>query len=130
MRKFFLFLIAVSFVCLINLRAEASTYTVTTTNDSGQGSLRSAIILADQNGVDDTILFSIPLTDPNCDANAVCTINLTSGSLTLNSTQAQSLTILNSTGAEKLRVSGNNTFSIFQLPLLQYEHNNRRFNNY
>jgi hypothetical protein len=40
-------------------------YTVTTTNNSGAGSLRQAIIDANANAGADTIRFNIPLTDPN-----------------------------------------------------------------
>src|SRR5687767_10621817 len=40
--------------------AQAATYTVTTTNDSGPGSLRQAILDANATAVSDTIEFDIP----------------------------------------------------------------------
>ena len=54
-----------------------STYTVTSTNDSGDGSLRWAITQANSNPGEDTIYFNIPAdTDPGCDAGTgVCTIH-------------------------------------------------------
>ncbi len=51
------------------------TYTVTNTNDSGAGSLRQAIIDANANPGDDTIIF----------LNGLGTITLTSGELLINS---------------------------------------------
>ena len=48
--------------------ARAATYTVTNTNDSGAGSLRQAIIDANNHSGDDTIEFNIPMSDPNCNA--------------------------------------------------------------
>ncbi|MDF1512604.1 MAG: hypothetical protein P1S60_02220 [Anaerolineae bacterium] len=53
--------------------ASATTYTVVNTNDSGAGSLRDAIDMANANSGPDTITFNIPGTDPNCVAG-VCTI--------------------------------------------------------
>jgi len=52
----------------------AATFTVTSTNDSGAGSLRQAILDANANPGADTIAFNIPGSDPNCDAGGVCTI--------------------------------------------------------
>jgi titin len=56
--------------------ARADTYEVTNTNDSGQGSLRWAIIEANNHPGADTIEFAIPAsTDSGCDAGSgVCTI--------------------------------------------------------
>jgi parallel beta-helix repeat protein len=56
-------------------------YTVTTTADSGAGSLRQAILDANDNSGTDTIDFNIPTgSDPGCDAGThLCTISPTSG---------------------------------------------------
>jgi hypothetical protein len=45
-------------------RVRAATYTVTNTNDSGSGSLRQAIIDANNTPGQDTIAFNIPKSDP------------------------------------------------------------------
>jgi hypothetical protein len=45
-------------------RVRAAAYTVTNTNDSGSGSLRQAIIDANNNPGPDTIAFNIPTSDP------------------------------------------------------------------
>ncbi len=56
----------------------AATYTVTTTTDGGAGSLRQAIIDANDNTGADDIVFNIPASDPNYNAiTGVCTITLT-----------------------------------------------------
>jgi hypothetical protein len=58
--------------------AQASTLTVSNTSDSGAGSLRAAIIAANNevaNPGHDTIAFDIPTSDSRCDADTkVCTI--------------------------------------------------------
>jgi hypothetical protein len=55
--------------------AGAATFPVTTTADSGAGSLREAISSANSAAGADTISFNIPSSDPNCDATShVCTI--------------------------------------------------------
>ena len=55
--------------------AQAATFTVTNTNDSGAGSLRQAIVDANNAAGADTISFNIPGSDPDCDpATHVCTI--------------------------------------------------------
>ena len=50
------------FVALLGVRAQAATFTVTNTHDTGAGSLRQAILDANANGgaVTDTIGFNIP----------------------------------------------------------------------
>ncbi len=48
---------------LIEPRAQAATFTVTNTNNSGAGSLRLAIVDANNNSGADTIAFNIPPTD-------------------------------------------------------------------
>ena len=54
--------------------AGAATFTVTTTNDTGPGSLRQAFTDANDNPGADTIDFAIPGSDPGCDGSGVCTI--------------------------------------------------------
>ena len=49
--------------------AWAATFTVTTTADSGPGSLRQAILDANAAAGADTIAFAIPGSDPNCQSN-------------------------------------------------------------
>ncbi len=51
---------------------------VTTTADSGVGSLRAALTYANSHPGPDTIRFNIPPTDPGCDSAGVCTIRPTS----------------------------------------------------
>ncbi|MDQ4121298.1 MAG: carboxypeptidase-like regulatory domain-containing protein [Acidobacteriota bacterium] len=59
----------------ITPRAQAATFTVTNTNDSGAGSLRQAITDANNTAGADVINFNIPTTDPGCNATTgVCTI--------------------------------------------------------
>ncbi|MDZ7338093.1 MAG: hypothetical protein ONB30_06120 [candidate division KSB1 bacterium] len=50
---------------------------VTTTADSGLGSLRDAVNYANSHEGPDTIRFLIPAVDPRCDSLGVCTIPLT-----------------------------------------------------
>ena len=77
-------------------RVSAATITVTSTADSGAGSLRDAIIVA---APGDTIAFAV-----------TGTIGLTSGQLLLN----KNLTI-NGIGANVLTVSGNNASRVFEV---------------
>ena len=61
--KHLLELKAVSFLIFVGLAvidANAATLTVTSSNDSGPGSLRDAIIAANQTAGPDTIVFSLP----------------------------------------------------------------------
>ena len=86
--------------------AEAATYTVTTTADSGPGSLRDAINTANTNGVSgtpDTITFAPGVTG---------TITLTSGQI--NITDPGGLTI-EGPGAGSLSVSGGGNSGIFHI---------------
>jgi uncharacterized repeat protein (TIGR01451 family) len=91
--------------------ASAAAITVTNTADSGAGSLRDAIAAANAAATDDTISFNIPASDSGC-ANNVCTINLSSGQLTI--ANNGSLTI-NGTGANSLTISSNNTSRVFNI---------------
>ncbi|MFN6441614.1 MAG: Calx-beta domain-containing protein [Nostoc sp. DedSLP01] len=89
----------------VSVKVDYTTYTVTNTNDSGVGSLRQAIINANNDPGIETIIF---------DTNGVFgdatpdTITLTSGELNV----TQGITI-QGTGANKLTISGNNTSRIF-----------------
>ncbi|MCL5996768.1 MAG: hypothetical protein M1546_12035 [Chloroflexi bacterium] len=78
---------------------QASTITVTNTNDKGAGSLRHAIANA---AAGDTIVFA-----PNLSG---VTITLTSGALVIN----KNLTI-SGPGAEQLAVDGNHKYRVFQV---------------
>ncbi len=103
------------FICLFAVQsASAATFTVTTTADSGAGSLRAAIASANAAASNDTIDFAIPAGSAGCTSAGVCTITLTSGELAVNSTAtAGTLTITNSTGASNLLISGNNASRVF-----------------
>ncbi|MEH2239058.1 Calx-beta domain-containing protein [Nostoc sp.] len=89
----------------VSVKVDNSTYVVTNTNDSGAGSLRQAIINANNDPGIETIIF-----DPTGifgDATPD-TITLTSGEL--NVTEG---VIIQGTGANKLTISGNNASRIF-----------------
>ena len=65
--------------CLSFRLLSAATYTVTTTADSGPGSLREAITLANASSGGDQILFNVPLSDSGYNpATGVFTITLSS----------------------------------------------------
>lgn len=101
-------------ICLAPVQsASAATYTVTTTADTGAGSLRAAIASANETLDPDTVEFAIPASDYNC-TSGVCTISLTSGELAITSAATSgTLTITNLTGASNLLISGNNTSRVF-----------------
>ncbi|MEH1938900.1 MAG: Calx-beta domain-containing protein [Nostoc sp.] len=89
----------------VSVKVDNSTYIVTNTNDSGAGSLRQAIINANNDPGIETIIF-----DPTGifgDATPD-TITLTSGEL--NVTEG---VIIQGTGANKLTISGNNASRVF-----------------
>ena len=81
--------------------AGAATFTVTTTTDSGTGSLRDALDQANRNVGADTITFAAGLSG---------TIVLSSGAIDI----FDAVTI-NGPGATRLRVSGNNASRIFRI---------------
>jgi hypothetical protein len=57
-------------VCSVKVAVAApATFVVTTTSDSGAGSLRQAILDANANAGADTITFNIPQSDPNYQPN-------------------------------------------------------------
>lgn len=102
----------VGFLCFA-ATADAATYTVTTTADSGVGSLRAMIAAtnAAPTGSIDTINFAIPATDANC-TNGICTITLTGGEIAIGKIGSSTLTI-SGTGAGSLVLSGNNTNRVY-----------------
>lgn len=76
-------LLSCTFICAIiflSSRAFATDYTVTNTNDSGEGSLRQAMTSASSNYIGSTnIYFNIPTTDANYDTETgTFTINILS----------------------------------------------------
>jgi len=89
----------------------AATYTVTSTADSGAGTLRQAVLNGNGIVTNDTIVFNIPSTDAGCNqATGVCTITLASeieaddypGSLTITGPGADRLTINGGPGANRI----------------------------
>ncbi len=62
-------IILLYFAVLCHLSFQAAVFTVTNTNNSGTGSLRQAIDMANSTTGPHSILFNIPLTDPNYDAS-------------------------------------------------------------
>jgi len=101
------------FVALISLltalHASAATYTVTNTNDSGPGSLRAAVLVANSTPDNDVIVFDIS----GC-PDGVCTIILTSGVIAVgDSWLFGTLTISNPAGPRTLTVSGNYASGVF-----------------
>ncbi|MEH2084533.1 MAG: Calx-beta domain-containing protein [Nostoc sp.] len=89
----------------VSVKVDGTTYIVTNTNDSGAGSLRQAIINANNDPGIETILFDT--TGIFGDATPD-TITLTSGEL--NVTEG---VIIQGTRANKLTISGNNTSRVF-----------------
>lgn len=85
-----------------------SAFIVTNTNDSGEGSLRAAVLGANANPGEDSILFSSSIFfDSNPDI-----ITLTSGQLTLTDSAR---TFLIGQGATQLTVSGNKASRVFEV---------------
>ena len=105
------------FVCLIAApSASALTYTVTTNADSGAGSLRQAVLDANGTAAADVIVFNIP--PVSCPAG-VCTITLASeiiitnnGSLSINGTGANVLTIDGGAGTNRIFFSDAAIFNL------------------
>ncbi|MEH2213935.1 Calx-beta domain-containing protein [Nostoc sp.] len=89
----------------VSVKVDGTTYIVTNTNDSGAGSLRQAIINANNDPGIETILFD--QTGIFGDATPDI-ITLTSGELTINEG-----VIIQGTGVNKLTISGNNTSRVF-----------------
>ena len=101
---------AISLCLLLTASGHAATYLVTNITDAGAGSLRDAVTAANGSIEDDTINFSIA----GC-PNAVCTIALTSGELTVNAAAAAGkLAVAHTTGSSiKIIISGNNANRVF-----------------
>ena len=107
-RRLFL---SVFWLCLLmTVSGRAATYVVTTTADSGTGSLRDAVTTANGTIDDDIINFTIA----GCPA-ATCSIVLTGGEIAVNATAtAGKLTIAHTSGSSiKIIISGNNTSRVF-----------------
>src|SRR5215211_179940 len=96
---------SVMMVVVLASQAQAATYTVANTNDSGPGSLRQAILDANaSSGVADTIDFDLSLSGPQ-------TITLASQLPTI--TDGAGLTI--DGGSADITISGNNAVRVFQV---------------
>ena len=97
--------------------ARAATYTVTTNADAGAGSLRQAVLDANATADNDTIVFNIP--SGSC-LGGVCTITLTTteitvdnnGTLTIQGTGANVLTIDGGVGTNRIFYSNAATFTL------------------
>ncbi|HEX9928326.1 MAG TPA: FG-GAP-like repeat-containing protein [Pyrinomonadaceae bacterium] len=105
-----LFVLCLSLI--ITGESYAASFTVTNTNDSGTGSLRQAILSANSNNEDDTIVFDSSV------FNTARTITLTSGELSIlpdnSSGNVKTLTI-NGPAPNLLSISGNNQSRIFNI---------------
>jgi hypothetical protein len=96
---------SVMMVVVLASQAQAATYTVANTNDSGPGSLRQAILDANaSSGVADTIDFDLSLSGPQ-------TITLASQLPTI--TDGAGLTI--DGGSADITLSGNNVVRVFEV---------------
>jgi hypothetical protein len=95
-------------------RTVRSTFTVLNTNDSGVGSLREAIDLANASvGVAESIVFNYnPLLGTKFDDSTPDTITLTSGQLTLTDTAT---TTISGPGANPLAISGGGLSRVFNV---------------
>ena len=92
-------------LCGLAALANAATFTVTNTNDSGAGSLRQAILDANTASTADTIVFDSSFNVPR-------TITLGGTQMNTNGNATNTLTI-NGPGSNLLTVSGNNASPIF-----------------
>jgi FG-GAP-like repeat/Bacterial Ig-like domain len=100
-----LILLAFFLILAAAQKNSAATFTVTNTNDSGEGSLRQALITSNTNNQDDTINFDQSV------FNTPQTITLTGGQLVIepdNSSGVTKVLTINGTGANLLTISGNN----------------------
>jgi hypothetical protein len=105
-----LFVLCLSLI--ITEESYAASFTVTNTNDSGTGSLRQAILNANSNNEDDTIVFDSTV------FNTAKTITLTSGELTIlpdNSSGFIKTLTINGPAQNLLSISGNNQSRIFNI---------------
>ncbi|MDX9932180.1 MAG: hypothetical protein RB294_06315, partial [Bacteroidales bacterium] len=75
-------IIPIIFLCVFALTAQATVYTVTNTNTSGSGSLYAAMTIANTApGAPHSIVFNIPVSDPNYNAaQGVWIIHITNSS--------------------------------------------------
>jgi hypothetical protein len=99
-------------VCLLAQASYSAVFTVTNTNDSGPGSLRQAVLDANVNNVEDTIVFDAAV------FNVPRTIVLTTGEIVIQpddaSGTARIVTIIGP-GANLLELNGNNNSRIFNV---------------
>ncbi|MFH0866482.1 MAG: hypothetical protein V1904_09810, partial [Bacteroidota bacterium] len=111
-------IILLVFIALYTGISHGNTYTVTNTNDSGTGSLRTAITSSNSNSGSDIISFNIPASDPNYNSsNGTWTITIltylpyiTNGSTTFDgTTQTTNQGNTNPFGPELIITGSNNT---------------------
>ncbi|MGF1471310.1 MAG: choice-of-anchor Q domain-containing protein [Rubrobacteraceae bacterium] len=98
--------LGVALVVLAAGPARAADFAVTSTDDSGSGSLRAAINEANGNDESDTITFDLP-------SNS--TIVLTSGSLIIENDVAGLDVTIEGPGPDQLSVDGNDSFGVFTI---------------
>lgn len=112
------FFILPFFFIFISTFTFATSYIVTTTDDSGAGSLREAITQANSSPIGfDDIIFAIPADDPNYDeSTGVFTINLiselpliSSANITIDGNTQQSLTGNTNIEGPEIKLSGGGT---------------------
>lgn len=113
-------IILLVFIALYTGIGHGNTYTVTNTNDSGTGSLRSAVTSANSNSGSDIVAFNIPTSDANYNAtNGTWTITMatylpyiTNGSTTIDgTTQTTNQGDTNPYGPEIVITGSNNTIA-------------------
>ncbi len=102
MSKFARVFVGYLFVLCLGLSVSAATFTVSSTADSGLGSLRQAVLDANAAAGDDVIEFSSLFSTPQ-------TITLTGGEMVV---AANGSLTINGPGADKLTISGNSTSRI------------------
>jgi predicted outer membrane repeat protein len=141
MAQFFSLFTAFAFFICAAQSIGAATYTVTTTADSGAGSLRQAVLDANATTANDVIVFNIPAAQ--CDAmTGVCTITLTNtagndeitvssagGALTINGTDANRLTISGGAGDDRIFYVNGTTFTLRGVTLTGGGGTGQAFNN-
>lgn len=101
------------FICFAAVQsASAAAFVVTTTADSGAGSLRAAITAANTNAQPDTITFNIPTGSAGCTGLA-CTVTLTTGELPILNDGAGNTVTIDGSGVNRVTISGGGNSRVF-----------------